>query len=320
VSHIPPTTALRGGLDLSSLVNRTGSGPTGVHPSGSGASVSSEVVAVRRLVMSATDATFAEYLELSMAVPVVVLLSSSRGDHGAALEKSLTQTITALEGRLVLVLVDVDASPQLAHALQAQTTPTVAAVVGGRPVVLFQGDAAVEQIRDVLDQLLQLAASNGVTGVAQPAEESTAPTAEQAEESLPPHHQEARDAIARRDYGAALAHYREAVAQNPSDDRAVVGIAQVSVLARLDGKSADEIRSSAAAAPNDLDVQLAVVDLDVSGGHIDDAFDRLLGLFSGLEASKKDAVRARLLDLMLVVGRTDPRVVRARARLTTLLY
>lgn len=317
MSQIPPTTPLRGGVDLSSLVNKTASGPKGGNASGSGPS---GTVPVRQLVMSATDATFGEFLELSMAVPVVVLLSSSRGDHAAELNKALTHTINALEGRLVLVTVDVDSSPQLARALQAQTTPTVAAVIGGRPVVLFQGSVAPEQLRDVLDQLLELAASNGITSIARATEDSSAKESEPAEEPLPPLHHEAKEAITRRDYATAIERYREALSQNPGDDRAIVGIAQASLLARLNGASADEIRGAAASAPGDLDAQLALADLDVSGGHVDDAFGRLLELFPRLDASEKEHARTRLLDLMLVVGREDPRVIRARTRLTTLLY
>jgi putative thioredoxin len=101
---------------------------------------------------------------------------------------------------------------------------------------------------------------------------------------------------------------------------AVAGLAQVSLLARLQGKTIDEIRSAAASAPNELDAQMLVADLDLSGGHVDDAFDRLLALFPTLDAAGKDAVRTRLLEYFEIVGVDDPRVNRARARLAALLY
>jgi putative thioredoxin len=101
---------------------------------------------------------------------------------------------------------------------------------------------------------------------------------------------------------------------------AVAGLAQVSLLHRLSGRTIDELRSAAAAAPTDPDAQLAVADLDLSGGHVDDAFDRLLALFPKLGPEARDAVRTRLLDYFEIVGVDDPRVVRARARLASLLY
>ena len=66
--------------------------------------------------------------------------------------------------------------------------------------------------------------------------------------------------------------------------------------------------------------QLAVADLDVSGGHLADAFDRLLELFPTLDQAGKDAVRTRLLDYFEIAGNDDPRVGAARRRLTGLLY
>ena len=100
----------------------------------------------------------------------------------------------------------------------------------------------------------------------------------------------------------------------------MAGLAQVRLLARLDGVTADEVRAAAAAAPQDVAAQLAVADLDVSGGHLDDAFGRLLELFPTLDADGKTAVRTRLLDFFEIAGAEDERVTVARRRLTGLLY
>ena len=149
---------------------------------------------------------------------------------------------------------------------------------------------------------------------------ATDAAAEPVEEPLPPHHQEAYDAIAAGDFDAAIKEYELAIAQDPRDHLAVAGLAQVRLLARLDGATADSIRSAAATAPDDVDAQLAVADLDISGGHVDDAFGRLLDLFPALDADGKTAVRTRLLDYFEIVGAEDARVGAARRRLTMLLY
>jgi putative thioredoxin len=217
----------------------------------------------------------------------------------------------------VLATVDGSTNPQLVQAFQVEQVPTVAAVVGGRPVQLYVGAYPEQEVRQVLDQVLELAAQNNVTGVV-PTGDGPAP--EPVEEPLPPHHQEAYDAIAAGDYVAAIAEYKTAIAQNPRDALAVAGLAQVSLLHRLDGASLDEIRAAAASAPDDLEAQLAVADLDVSGGHLADAFDRLLALFPTLDADGKNAVRTRLLEFFEIAGADDPRVIAARRRLTGLLY
>ena len=63
-----------------------------------------------------------------------------------------------------------------------------------------------------------------------------------------------------------------------------------------------------------------MADLDIAGGHVEDAFDRLLTLFPTLDHAERDTVRTRLLDYFEIVGVGDPAVVSARRRLTALLY
>ncbi len=327
MSMPPPSAAgnLRGAVDLSSLVNRANA-PAGAAaaPGAAGAGAPATGVpagALPSLVLQGDDATFTQFIELSNTVPVIVDLKADWAEASVELTAVLEKVVTEYAGRLVLVGVDAQANPQLAQAFQAQSVPTVAALVGGRPVSLFQGGYPEEEVRAVLEQVLQLAAQNGVTGtVTVPGLDPDAPTPEPVEEPLPPHHAEAYDAIANGDYATAIAEYQTAIAQNPRDALAVAGLAQVRLLDRLDGKSLDEIRAAAASAPEDLDAQLLVADLDLSGGHVQDAFARLLDLFPKQDQPSKDTIRTRLLEYFEVVGTEDPRVAAARRRLAALLY
>jgi putative thioredoxin len=202
--------------------------------------------------------------------------------------------------------------------------PAAAGILGGRPVPLFVGTPADEQVRQVFDQLLQVAQQKGITGALDPnalaADGDATEPAEPVEEPLPPLHQEAYDAISTGDFAAAVAAYKKAIAQNPRDTLAVAGLAQASLLQRLDGAVADELRKAAADAPASVAAQLAVADLDVSGGHLEDAFARLLDLFPSLDGEGREAVRTRLLEYFEIAGADDPRVAAARRRLTLLLY
>ncbi|UFS60970.1 tetratricopeptide repeat protein [Subtercola endophyticus] len=333
MSNVPPSAAsLRGAVDLSSLVNRAAApagspaaGGPAAAPGAPGAAPGAGV-AVPSLLLDGTDATFSQILDLSNAVPVIVELWASWSDGSRILAPLMQKLILEYGGQFVLVRVETDTNPQLAAAFQAQSVPTVAAIIAGRPVALFEGAQPEQSIRDVFDQVVQLAAQNGVTGRALPqdgragAEADSESPAEPVEEPLPPHHAEAFDAISQGDYKTAIAEYEKAIVQNPRDALAAAGLAQVKLLDRLDGKSLDEIRSAGAAAPDDIDAQLAVADLDVSGGHVEDAFDRILALFTKADQASKDLLRARMLELFEVVGLDDPRVTAARRRLTMLLY
>ncbi|HWM34696.1 MAG TPA: tetratricopeptide repeat protein [Pseudolysinimonas sp.] len=309
----PPGPSLRGAVDLSGLVRRANAPepPPGEQPGGQ--------PEAGGLVFPATDATFESVLQLSSRVPVVIEF------YAPGLQPSLGAVVESYGGRLVLATVDGQTNPQLAQAFQVREVPAVAAVIAGRPVNLFLGIPSDEEVRQVFDELLTLAAQNGVTGridaggdAAEDGEqgEPAAPV----EEPLPPHHQEAFDAIGVGDYATAIAEYRQALAENPRDGLAVAGLAQVSLLQRLDGADAGALRSAAADAPQSAAAQLAVADLDVSGGHLDDAFGRLLDLFPSLDGEAKQQVRTRLLEYFEIAGPDDPRVAAARRRLTALLY
>ncbi|BDZ51150.1 co-chaperone YbbN [Frondihabitans sucicola] len=330
MSNVPPSAAsLRGAVDLSSLVNRAQAPTAGPGASvdggpGPDAGADAPVGSLPSLVIDVTDATFSAVLDLSNTVPVIVDIWAEWCGPCKQLSPILEKLVVEYDGRFVLAKVDADTNPQLTQAFQAQSIPTVAAVIGGRPVSLFVGALPEAQVRDVFEQVLQLAEQNGVTGRvaveggATPDE--SGPAAEPEPEPLPPHHQDAYDAIEKGDYAAAQAAYRTAIAQDPRDQLAVAGLAQVSLLARLQGVTMADVRSAAAAAPNDLEAQLAVADLDVSGGHVDDAFDRVLTVFPTLDPAAKDVARTRLLEYFEIVGTDAPSVVAARRRLTMLLY
>lgn len=296
--------ALRGAVDLSGLVRaaQAPAAPAGA-PAGTAAS---------RVVRDADESSFGEVVELSRTVPVIVEF------YADGIAPVLGAVVSSYGGRLALATVDGNRSPQIAQAFQIQQVPAVVALVGGRPLPLFVGIPSEPEVRQVLDQVLELAAQNGVTGSIPL--DGDAVAEEAAEPPLPPLHQAAYDAISAGDYAAAATAYRAAIAQSPRDQLAVAGLAQVSLLQRLDGLVAADVRAAAAAASDDADAQLAVADLDLSGGHVDDAFARLLRVFPGQDAEGKAAIRTRLLDYFEIVGVDDPRTIAARRALTTLLY
>lgn len=312
MSDQAPGAVLRGAVDLSSLRNRpaapTTGGPAGGAPD-----------AALPLVFDATDASFPQVLELSRTVPVVVDLWAEWCGPCKQLSPVLEKVVTELGGRLVLAKVDVDANPQLAQGFRAQSIPMVVALVAGQPVPLFTGAVPEAQVREVFAQLLQLAAQHGVTGTV-PTGESAPETDDDAQPALPPLHQEAFDAIEAGDYAAAVSAYERALAENPRDEQAAAGLGQVRLLLRVDGVDLQQARAAAAAAPADVAAQLVVADLDLAGGHVGDAFERLLDLFAALPSDERAPVRERLLELFGLVGDADARVARARGRLASLLF
>jgi putative thioredoxin len=278
---------------------------------------------VSDLVIDVTDATFeAKVLKLSLNVPVVIDLWAEWCGPCKQLSPILEKLAREYDGRMLLAKVDVDANPQLSAAFQVQSIPSVFAVLKGQPVPLFQGAIPEAQVRQVLDQLLEVAASNGVSGrvqVATPADGG----GRQETVAEPPHdprYDAAADAIEKGDFAAAAEAYRSMLAETPADPEAKAGLAQVELLRRVSAADPASARRAADADPTDVSAQLAAADLDIADGKVDDAFARLVETVRRVSGDDREQVRARLLELFEVVGAADPRVAKARSALASALF
>ena len=324
---VPPAAAsqlnLRGAVDLSSLKQRPAAPPAaGAPPAGQPGQPGAQGVpdtGGQPLRVDVTEANFQQLVELSAQVPVVFALWAGYSPASGDLLDVLEDIINSYGGRLVLGAADIEAFPQLAQAFQVQAVPTAVAVIKGQPVPLFQGGADEQQVRTLLDELLKVAAANGVTGslggAAAAADTEPAP--------LPPLHQAAYDAIEAGDYAAAAAAYRHALLEMPADAEAKAGLAQVELMERLQsltGPDGEALRKLAAEQPDNLEAQLGVADLDIAGGHIEDALGRIVSFIGRNFGPERETARVRLLELFEVVGPSDDRVAKARQGLARVLF
>lgn len=258
-------------------------------------------------------------LEASMSYVVVLSLWSPRSPQSETFNALLGTVASTYEGQIVLAQVDIDANPAIAQALQAQAVPLVVGLVKGQPVPLFQGTVDEVEVRRYFDELVNVAAQNGLTGRA-PATSGAPDDAEEAEPAEDPRFAAADAAFAESDFSTAVAEYEKLLAQYPADAEVAERLAGVKLLARTQGVDLQAAREGAADAPDDLEAQMLVADLDVSGGHVDDAFDRLIGLVRRTSADDREILRERLLELFTVVGTADPRVATARRALASALF
>jgi len=103
-------------------------------------------------------------LAQSNSVPVVVDMWASWCGPCQQLTPILEKLAGEFDGRFLLARIDVDAEQRIAQAFQVQSIPTVYAIIAGQPVPLFQGALAEHQVREYLEQTLNVAAESGVTG------------------------------------------------------------------------------------------------------------------------------------------------------------
>jgi putative thioredoxin len=265
------------------------------------------------------EKNFQGLLESSMNAPVLLaFFSSGRSPESVKLADDLQRLSNEFDGRFLLGRVDIDAVPQIAQAMQIPSVPLVALVAQGRPTPLLQSVAPIETLREAITQVLQQLAASGFTGRHQP--RSGGVDAETGEEILDPRYAPAQDALERGDVDAAVAEYQKLVDSNPADTEAGAGLAMAKLLKRTQGVDLNAARAAAAAAPDDVNAQLMVADLDLLGGHVDDAFNRLIDLVRRTSDAERDAARTHLIGLFDAVGNADPRVQRARRDLASALF
>ncbi|GAA6524650.1 tetratricopeptide repeat protein [Intrasporangium sp. DVR] len=315
--------ALRGAVDLSSLKRPA---PSAGPASSAGADPTTSGVAAG-VIVEGSDATIRDVIAASTRHPVVLVLWSSRLPESGTFVTTAKQVAQRYAGRFQLVTVDVDTNPATLQAFQVQAVPVSFALIQGQPVPLFEGVQPEQQLAAVIDQVLALAAKNGLTGrvTAAPTDETGAGAGEDGAEAedaaaLPPLHQKAFDAIEAGELDEAADAYREALAQNPADTDAKLGLAQVGLLQRTAGVDLAAARAAAAASPTDVDAQVLVADLDLLGGHVEDAFARLIDTVRATADADRNKAREHLVELFDVVGTTDERVVKARKALMSALF
>jgi putative thioredoxin len=305
-----------GAIDLSALKRPAPGQPSGA-PAAAGAATGG---AGSPYAVRIDEQNFQPVLESSMTAPVfLVFFSRTRMPESGQLADDLATLSAEFEGKFLAGLVDIDATPAIAQAMQIPSVPLVVVVLDGRPMPLLQDVVPLEELRTALTQVLQQFTAQGVTGRHQP--RTTVPAARETDEDLvDPRYAAAQDALGAGDIDGAVAEYQKLVEANPADAEAAAGLAMARVLQRTQGVDLQQARAAAAADPDDLAAQAMVADLDMLGGHVDDAFTRLIDLVRRTAGDERNQAREHLLGLFAAVGNDDPRVLRGRQGLASALF
>ncbi|MDN3297051.1 tetratricopeptide repeat protein [Streptomyces ficellus] len=277
------------------------------------------------LVLDVDEAGFErDILQRSAEVPVVIDFWAEWCEPCKQLGPLLERLAVEYNGRFVLAKIDVDANQMLMQQFGIQGIPAVFAVVAGQALPLFQGAAPEAQIRQTLDQLIQVAEERfGLTGVAVDPDSSPAGATAAPARPAGPYDallEAAAQALDANDFGGAIQAYKNVLVDDPANTEAKLGLAQAELLARVRDMDPQQVRKNAADNPADVRAQLDAADLDLVGGHVEDAFGRLVETVRRTAGEERDTARLRLLELFEVVGPEDPRVIAARSALARVLF
>ena len=263
---------------------------------------------VPALVIQVDANSIRDYLAISDSLPVLLLFVQ---ESDAASQSLLTTVKTLTEktaGKILTLVVDALASPELAQAFELKQVPTLLGMLKGQPAPLFSGDQSADKVQLIIDRVLEVGKENGLTGTVKISEP---------EPELSITHQQAFAAIEENNYPLAKSLYEKALVENPNDHLAEAGLAQIRLLIRLEGKDLPAVAGSTG---DSLDEVLDRVDALVATGAAKAGFEQLLVLFEKTAKDQREPIRLRFVELFLVVGNEDPAVIQARKNLSLLLF
>ena len=240
---------------------------------------------------------------------VVVLLAwSTRSTQSKEILETLGKLMAVDKDAWILGTVDVDSQPQVAQALQIKSVPVAIAIVAEQLLPLFESVPPADQVRLVINKLLELAAQKGVGSAPNGPTEIPMEAEEEA----------AYAAMEKGDFKAAKISYEAWLKRKPNEKVAIVGLAQVNLMLRIDGL--DPVLTLKNAKDDDLTSQLMCADIQVASGDLSGAFDRLLAVIKLKKGDDADKAKAHLIALFNLVDPTDPRLVKARSELASVLF
>ncbi|HSH47070.1 MAG TPA: tetratricopeptide repeat protein [Halomonas sp.] len=278
-------------------------------------------------IVEANAGNIQQLLEMSMQVPVVLDCWAPWCEPCKNLMPVMEKLAREYSGAFILATLNIDENPEIAGQLGVRSVPDVKLISQGGLVDQFQGALPEKQIREWLGKYFP-----------PPAEASLTPE------------EEAAAAFEAGDYAAALAIYKELVAQWPEHTDYQVEMARTlaaskqaeDALALLDNLP-PEVRDAAPArgvrasiefakeAPSaeevaalgerdDSEASFKRAMRQVADGQYESGLEALLALMKQDRAYGDDAARKTLLRVFDALGADHPLTVSYRRRLFALLY
>src|SRR5690606_37607193 len=295
------------------------------------------------LIVDSSTARFqADVLEASLSRPILVDFWAPWCGPCKQLTPALEKIVTALNGKVGLVKINVDENQALAGQMGVQSIPAVFGFVGGRPVDGFMGALPESEVTRFADKLIEMATRDGVGG---PSE---------AESQVAAAMDAAQAALEAGDFERAYQIFATVLRHAPDNIDAIVGVATVQLkTGDRDGardtlsmlpedhnhpgaqalnktmaleEEAEKLGDAAglerAIAANPADHQarfdLAMI-LNAKGDRLG-AAQMLIAIMESDREWQDDGARRKLLEFFDAWGAKDPATLKGRRMLSSLLF
>ena len=273
-----------------------------------------------------------EVVEKSKTVPVIVDFWAPWCGPCKQLTPILENLVNKRNGKVILAKVNVDENQGIAGQLNIQSIPTVYGFVDGKPIDAFQGAQPESKIETMIDKLIDATPGN----------------------EIPKLIEEADLMFKDQKFDEAMTAYEALVGMDPGNPRILVGLLRCLVQLKKyddakemleslddktqesediikikkllenvgndDGENFNDLRSKLDNDPKNKDLRFDLAAKYLAASETKLGFDELLYIFEIDPKWNEEAAKKKILEYFDLLGFSDPNVIEARKKLSSLMF